>query len=257
MTPARVMRWASVLSAAVIVSAWRPLTIPTGAEIVRSMHDKYAGKWFKTLTFVQQTTRQTKDGKDTVETWYEAASLPGRLRIDVGKPSEGNGVLYRHDSTNQMTSGSLDKAAAGGNPLLPLLFDVYVVPVNQTIADVQNTLKIDLSKVRQSTWDGRPVYIIGADSGNEHAPQVWIDTERLVVLRQIFAFGSDSSPTYIDGQLKQYRPIGKSWIAPQCEFYIAGKLLQREDYTEIKADVPLSEALFDPAQWKTAPHWLH
>ena len=67
----------------------------------------------------------------------------------------------------------------------------------------------------------------------------------------------DSNPRYIDAQLKQYRPIGKSWIAPQCEFYIAGTLLQREDYTDIKADVPLSEALFDPAQWKTAPHWLH
>jgi hypothetical protein len=256
MTPARTLRWASLLGAVAVASAWHPLTIPTGAEIVQSMHDKYAGKWFKTLTFVQQTTRQTKDGKDTVQTWYEAASLPGRLRIDVGKPSEGNGVLYRHDSTYQMTAGSLDKAAAGGNPLLPLLFDVYVAPVNQTLADVKNELKIDLSKVTQSTWDGRPVYIIGADSGNDHAPQVWIDTERLVVLRQIFVIG-DSNPRYIDSQLKQYRPIGKSWIAPRCEFYIAGKLLQREDYSEIKADVPLSEALFDPAQWKTAPHWLH
>jgi hypothetical protein len=254
--PGRMLRWASLLSAVAVASALRPLTVPTGTQIVQSMHDRYAGKWFKTLTFVQKTTRQ-KDGKDTVQTWYESASLPGRLRIDVGNPSEGNGVLYRHDSTYQMTSGSVDKAVAGGNPLLPLLFDVYVVPVSQTIADVQNALKIDLSKVRQSTWDGRPVYIIGADSGNEHAPQVWIDTERLVVLRQIFAVGSDSSPAYIDGQLKQYRPIGKSWIAPRCEFYIAGKLLQREDYTEIKADVPLSEALFDPAQWKTAPHWLH
>ena len=256
MVPGRMLRWASLLSAVAVASALHPLTVPTGTQIVQSMHDKYAGKWFKTLTFVQKTTRQTPDGKDTVQTWYESASLPGRLRIDVGNPSEGNGVLYTHDSTYQMAAGSLKKSVAGGNPLLPLLFDVYVVPVDRTVADVQNALKIDLSKVRQSRWDGRPVYVIGADSGNEHAPQVWIDTERLVVLRQIFVFG-DSNPTYIDAQLKQYRPIGKSWIAPQCEFYIAGKLLQREDYTEIKADVPLSEALFDPAQWKTAPHWLH
>jgi len=256
MIPARMMRWASLLGAVAVASAWHPLTIPTGTEIVRSMHDKYAGKWFKTLTFVQKTTRQTKDGKDTVAAWYEAASLPGRLRIDLGKPSEGNGVLYTHDSTYRMQAGVLAQASAGGNPLIPLLFDVYAVPVDRTIADVKNTLKIDLSKVSQSTWDGRPVYIIGANPGDEKAPQVWIDTERLVVLRQIFVVG-DTSLTYIDSQFKQYRPIGQSWIAPQCEFYIDGKLLQREEYTEIKADVPLSEALFDPAQWKTAPHWLH
>ena len=177
MTPARVLRWAPILASVAIASAWRPLTIPTGTQIVQSMHDKYAGKWFKTLTFVQKTTRKTKDGRDTIATWYESASLPGRLRIDIGKPSEGNGVLYTHDSTYGIASGVLKQSAAGGNPLIPLLFDVYVVPVDQTLADVRNTLKIDLSKVSQSTWDGRPVYVIGADSGDEHAPQVWIDTE--------------------------------------------------------------------------------
>src|SRR5215472_4351192 len=108
MTPARVVRWASLFGAVAIASAWRPLTaVPTGAEIMQQMHDKYAGKWFKTLTFIQKTTRQKKDGTDTVQTWYESALLPGRLRIDVGLPSEGNGVLYTHDSTYQMVAGTL------------------------------------------------------------------------------------------------------------------------------------------------------
>ena len=257
MTPMRSVRWASALTAIALVSAWRPLTAPTGAEIVQQMHDKYAGKWFKTLTFVQQTTRKTKAGKDTVQTWYESASLPGRLRIDIGKPSEGSGVLYTHDSTYQMDKGALKQAVAGGNPLIPLLFDVYVVPVDLTLADMSRTLKIELSKVSESTSDGRPVYIIGADTGNQKAPQVWIDTERLIVVRQVFVVGPDTAPKYIDSQFKQYRPIGQSWIAPECSFFIDGKLLQKEEYSDIKADVPLSPGLFDPAQWKTAPHWLH
>lgn len=256
MTLARSMRWVPLCAAVAIVLAWRPLSAPTSDEIVKQMHDKYAGKWFKTLTFIQKTTRKTKAGKDTVQTWYESALLPGRLRIDQGNPSEGNGVLYTHDSTYQMSKGSLKQAVAGGNPLIPTLFDVYVVPVDRTLADMRQTLKIDMSKVSESTFDGHPVYIIGADAGNEKAPQVWVDKERLVVLRQIFVVG-DTALTYIDSQFKQYRPIGQSWIAPECSFYIDGKLLQQEEYTEIKADVPLSHALFDPAQWKTAPHWLH
>jgi outer membrane lipoprotein-sorting protein len=238
---------------------WAPLvaltahTVPTGSEIVQSMHDKYAGKWFKTLTFVQTTTRPVKT-KDSLATWYESALLPGRLRIDVGKPAEGNGVLYTHDSTYRIRAGKLDTATVGGNPLIPVLFDVYVVPVDRTLSDIRETLKIDLSKVSEGTWNNRPVYIVGADPGNEHAAQIWVDKERLVVLRQFFAV-NDS--TFIDAQLKDYRPIGKSWIAPRCEFYLNGKLLQKEDYADIKADVPLSSALFDPAQWTTAPHWVH
>src|SRR5579862_6842856 len=178
MMPARALRWAPLVAIIAFVSAWRPLKVPTGAEIVQQMHDKYAGKWFKTLTFVQQTTRTDSTGKATVTTWYESASVPGRLRIDVGKASEGNCVLYTHDSTYVMSKGSLKQTSAGGNPLIPLLFDVYVVPVDLTLADMRQALKIDISKVSQSTYDGRPVYIIGADPGNEKAPQAWIDTER-------------------------------------------------------------------------------
>ncbi len=256
MTLARAWRWAPIVALVAIASAWRPLTVPTGADIVKQMHDKYVGKWFKTLTFVQQTTRPTKSGKDTVQTWYEAASVPGFLRIDFGNPSDGNGALYTHDSAYTMSNGTVKKADAGGNPLIPLLFDVYAVPVDRTLSDL-HTLKIDMSKVHQSTYDGRPVYIIGADAGDLKAPQVWIDTERLILVRQVFVEGPDSAPTYIDSQFKKYRPIGHSWIAPECSFFIGDKLIQKEDYTDIKADVPLSPGLFDPAQWKTAPHWLH
>jgi hypothetical protein len=226
---------------------------PTGQQIVQSMHDKYAGKWFKTLTFVQTTTRRDSTGKDKVTTWYESALLPGRLRIDIGKPSLGRGVLYTHDSTYQIDSGKVKGADVGGNPLIPTLFDVYVAPVDRTMADLQ-TLKVDVSKVSETTWDGRPVYVIGADLGNERAPQLWIDRDRLVVLRQIFVV---RDTVFIDSRFKNYRQIGNSWIAPRCEFYINGKLLQAEDYADIKADVPLSPALFDPAQWTTAPHWAH
>jgi hypothetical protein len=244
------VRWALLLSALGSVSTAHG---QSSAEIVRSMHDRYAGKWFKTLTFVQTTTRPTKEGKDSVATWYESVLLPGRLRIDIGPPSAGNGVLYTHDSTYRIIGGTLKESSAGGNPLFPLLFDVYVVPVDQTLADLR-TLGVDLSKASQSTLDNRPVYILGASPGDEKVPQLWIDKDRLVVVRQIFTI---RDTIFVDAHFQNYRPIGHSWIAPECAFFVNGKPFQREEYAEIKADVPLSPALFDPAQWTTAPHWLH
>jgi hypothetical protein len=29
-----------------------------------------------------------------VETWHEALDIPGKLRIDIGNPSDGNGFLF-------------------------------------------------------------------------------------------------------------------------------------------------------------------
>ena len=35
----------------------------SGEDVVRAMHSKYDGKWYKTMTFVQKNTRYLPDGK--------------------------------------------------------------------------------------------------------------------------------------------------------------------------------------------------
>ncbi len=73
-----------------------------GVELIGQMRERYLGKWYRTLTFVQKTT--LPDGK--VETWYEAAELPGKLRIDIA-PLEGkNTLLFRNDSIYEFKAGS-------------------------------------------------------------------------------------------------------------------------------------------------------
>ncbi len=224
-----------------------------GEQLVRQMHDRYVGKWFHTLTFVQATTQWKKDGTEAHNTWYESASVPSLLRIDFGPPADGNGVLFTADSTFRVQKGTVTNRAAGGNDLLTLLFDVYVRPVDQTLAIVRKG-GYDLSKTHKETWQGRPVIVVGADSGNVSAPQFWVDAERLIVLRQIWPTEPGASQM-IDAHLNKYRSIGDSWIAPECEFFIGGQRIQREEYSDIKADVPLSPELFDLAHWTTAPHW--
>src|SRR5204862_7842944 len=68
-----------------------------GTALLARMHDRYAGRWFHTLTFVQRTTQRRPDGTFQVTTWYEAQRGP-RLRIDIGDPALGNGALYTADS---------------------------------------------------------------------------------------------------------------------------------------------------------------
>jgi hypothetical protein len=227
---------------------------PPGEHIVRQMHDRYVGKWFRTLIFVQATTQWKKDGSEAHSTWYESASVPSVLRIDMGAPAEGNGVLFTADSTFRVEKGAVTNRAAGGNDLLTLLFDVYVEPIDRTLAMVHKA-GYDLDKTHRETWQGRPVIVVGADSGNLSAPQFWVDAERLIVLRQVWHTDAGDKRV-IDAHLNKYRPIGASWIAPECEFFIDGRRIQREEYTDIKADVPLSPELFDLGHWTTAPHWV-
>ena len=65
-------------------------TPKSGEEVLQRMHDAYAGKWYRTLTFVQKTTRYRPDGTSNVSTWFESLEHAGpgatRLRIDIGDP---------------------------------------------------------------------------------------------------------------------------------------------------------------------------
>ena len=68
--------------------------IRSGEDLLRAMHERYKDTWYRTLTFTQKSTTYKADGTSSAETWYEAASIPGKLRIDIGPPTSGNGYVF-------------------------------------------------------------------------------------------------------------------------------------------------------------------
>src|SRR5262245_35758473 len=79
--------------------------IKTPEELIQAMHDRYAKTWYKTATFVQKTTNYEADGAGKSETWYEAMSLPGKLRIDFDPINDGNGILFIDDAVHRFQAG--------------------------------------------------------------------------------------------------------------------------------------------------------
>ena len=73
-------------------------------------------------------------------------------------------------------------------------------------------LKIDLSIFRTDTWQGRPAYVIGAKSGDLHAPQFWIDQENLYFTRLIRPSGAAGAQTS-ETQFNKYQRLGGGWTA--------------------------------------------
>jgi len=228
----------------------------TGAEVFRRMHDAYAGKWYRTLTFVQRTTQRRRDGTDTVTTWYESLrQVDGvtQLRIDIGDPSAGNGVLYTADSSWRVRDGKLVSASADGNEFLPLIEGVCFNPVEQTIRELSST-KTDMSRVVEGRYDGRRVWIIGATStADTTSPQIWIDAERNVAVRAILS--PSANLPMLDIHLDGYVPIDATWLASKIAMLQGGVPRQTEEYRDWKVNVDLPASLFAVATWTSAPHW--
>lgn len=232
----------------------------TGRDLLQTMRDAYGNRWFKTLTFVQTTTRTDSTGKETKTTWYESLRYTDaqgtQLRIDFGDPKEGNGVIYTIDSLWVFRAGQQRAARGGGNLLLPLVEGIYVQPVERSLKELAPT-GVDFSKpIVTGSWHGRPVWIAGATAaGDTTSPQIWVDVENKAVVRARFAPVPGATPV-MDMHFEKVVKAGGGALATRCEFYVAGKLEQAEDYNDWKTDVALSPGLFDPATFSTAPHWV-
>lgn len=230
----------------------------TGTDVLQRMHDAYAGKWYRTLTFVQTTTAY-RNGVPSVSTWYESLrytdSFSTQLRIDIGDPAAGNGVLYTADSSWSVRGGQLARASARGNEFLPMIEGVYMQPVNRT-AHQATSSGFDLSRVTAGTWEGRRAWIVGAQSAMDTtSAQFWVDTERNVVVRMIIPSGPNAPP--MDIHLDAYVPVGPAWLATKVAMSIGGAPRQTEEYADWRANVDLSPGLFSPATWTTSVHWVH
>ena len=226
----------------------------TGADVVEAMRARYDGKWYKTLTFRQKTARLLPNGTWKVETWYEAMKLPGRLRIDFDPLSGGNGVLYARDSQFVASNGRIIQRGPGINDLQLLGFDVYENPSART-AVLLRRQGIDLSRVHETTFEGRSMVVVGALRGDLRRKQAWIDGERLYLVRLVEPTRTDSSKVQ-DIRFVNYERRDGGWIAPRVEIYNDGNLVFYEDYADVKTNVPLDESIFDPTPWRNPKHWM-
>ena len=189
---------------------------------------------------------------ERVETWYEAMALPGRLRIDLDSTLR-TGRLFANDSSYLVRNGALRVAVRGQNPLMVLAFDVYGQPAARTAAALRE-LGFPAGPVRADAWQGRPVWVVGGAPGDLHRPQYWVDQERLVFVRLLQPAPQDTTQTF-DVRFDAFRKLGGGWIAERVEAYTGGKRTLLEEYSDVRADVELDPALFDPRRWTTARHW--
>jgi hypothetical protein len=222
--------------------------ITSAEQLVTAMHDRYAGKWYPTLAFLQKNTRYLADGRTDTSSWTEVLSLPGKLRIDVEPRASGNGTIYRNDTVYVFNSGRLVRQTRSPHPLLLLGFDVYFIPVERSMATLRE-IGFDLSRIHESTWQGRPAYVVGAAPGDTRARQFWIDRERLVFLRLIEPSRRDTTKTS-EIRFNRYYQVGDAWLSPEVEFLIDGARDFLEEYTQIRTGVPVDDATFDPARWR-------
>jgi hypothetical protein len=212
---------------------------PSGRDIIKKMHDRYAGKWYHTFTFTQTTQQYRNDTLRATQTWHEFIRFPDRFRMDFGVQDSGNAVIFRGDSAYRFRNGQLRSTTINNNEgLIFLLGGMYFYSLDQACHILSDSLHFDLTGAREDNWQGRPVYVIGKEGAN----QLWIDQQNLCLVRMI------KTDNHMDARFEDWQPFESGFCETKCEFYINGKLIQAEIYRDIRTDVTLADRIFDPSQ---------
>ena len=219
----------------------------SGLDVIAQMRSRHAGDWYKTLAFRQTTTIRQRDGRDTVQTWYETLRHTPehgtQLRIDVAPLENGNASISTWDSTWVIRADTLAAVRASGNPFLALIEGAYVQPVSETVRQLA-PLGFDLTKLRSAAWNGYAVWIVGStDPTDTTSAQFWVEDQHLMVVRIVLAGGAGRAP--LDIHLGALAPCGKGWLAKKVEMLQGGQRRQLEEYHDWRCDISVDPRMFD------------
>ena len=165
----------------------------------------------------------------------------------------GKTLLFRNDSLYVFEQKKLKASQRFVHPLMVLGFDVYEAPLKETVRKLRD-LQFDLSKLHQTTWQGRPTYVVGAEAGDTISAQFWIDAERLYFVRSFEPSKKDPAITN-ETRFDKYIPLAGGWLEMEVLFLANGKQQVKEEYTDPQANPKLDRGIFDPSAWR-GPGWV-
>jgi hypothetical protein len=237
-------------------SASRPpgagITVTSSAGLVKAMHDRYAGKYLKTMSFLQNNTRYTTTGEEQKSQWYEHIEIPGKLRIAFLPAAQKSGLVQVDNRVASFDNGIRVDFRPSVNPLLLLTADVYVAPV-ATVMLRLDSLGIDEEIIRNDEWEGLPVYVVGAKAGDTTSNQMWVDRDHLRLVRLIQSSKSGDRTMISDTRVRNYKEIQGFEVPTEFLVLRNGRPFWREQYADMRVNEEFPTGTFDQAKWYDIP----
>ncbi|MDP9204722.1 MAG: hypothetical protein M3P12_04580 [Gemmatimonadota bacterium] len=228
------------------------ITVTSSSGLVKAMHDRYAGKYLKTMSFLQNNTAYTTTGKERKSQWYEHLEIPGKLRIAFLPAAQRSGLVQVDDRVASFDNGIRVDFRPSVNPLLLLTADVYVAPVAAIMRGL-DSLHVDDNIIRTDEWDGEPVYVVGGKSGDTTSNQLWVDKNHLRLVRFIQSNKSGDRTTVSDIRVKNYKEIQGFEVPTEFLVLRNGRPVWREQYADVRVNEPFPTGTFDQAKWRDIP----
>jgi hypothetical protein len=233
-------------------SAGAGVVVTSGSGLVKAMHDRYGGKYLKTMSFLQNNIAYTTTGQEQKSQWYGHMEIPGKLRIAFLPASQKSGMVQVDDRVASFDNGIRIDFRPSVLPILLLTADVYAGPTATTMRGL-DSLGVDGEIIRSDEWQGRPVYVVGAKAGDSTSNQMWVDKDNLRLVRFIQRSKTGDRTIISDTRIQTYKDIQGFDVPTEFLVLRNGRPVWHEEYTGIRVNEELPPGTFDQAKWYDIP----
>jgi hypothetical protein len=226
----------------------------TGSQVLDIMYNRHAGKWYKNMGVVKDVDIIENGKTRPGGSWLMAMEFPGKFRMDIGDPATKTTILLSNKILYKWQDGKKTYENQDRSSLLFLTGGMYWYK-RKEIPGKLVEYNIDPTKAYQTTYNGKAVYVLGAENAKDKLSQLWIEKDRLILLRIIEYDGMFNK---IETRYEGHKKYGNYWIESKVSYLQGDKVLQVEKYKgDVLINMKLDPMLFDPQQLHNARHWYY
>lgn len=218
-----------------------PASIDSPSEVLGQVATAHADAP-TTATFTQVNTVTLTSG--SIEQRQRVLiDAPDRMRVDNLPLSGRSGAIYVADRAISFANGRRAASATERNPFLLLGFGLYRQPAAVSRAALE-ALGISMTVMRETVYEGAPVWVIGAAPGDTTSNQVWIDSARWIPLRLIQSEQRGTRTVVSDTRFSGHAPPHPT-VPRVIEVYRDGRRALRGELLDLRTGITVPAAAFD------------
>ena len=216
----------------------------SGLEVIGAMRFAHPSRELRSLAF-RSTVRTF--GSDTSE-FAERAQLllPGRFRFAREPESRGSGRVRDGMSEAVFAAGRRQRRERWVELSTLLAFDVYAQGIDSTIRWLDSS-NVRFGLHRLDEWNGRKVWVVGAEAGDTLSDQFWVDADRWHVVRVIQRLPTGARE---DIRFDAWTTVRDVPVPRRIVTWRDGRVAMRRDLGNFIPNLAVPERVFDLARWR-------
>ena len=225
----------------------RPAAVPrNGLEVIGAMRFAHPSRELRSLAFGVTVTEYHSDTTTRRERAH--AVLPGRLRVTTIPEARRTGVVRDGLRMAEFEEGRRVASRRYVDLVTLLAYDVFAQSIDTTIMWL-DSLGMRFGFARLAEWEGRRVWVVGAEVGDTTSDQFWVDAERWRVVRVIQRPPGAARPD--DVRFESFATVRDVPVPRRILVYRGGRLAQRREMANFIANTRIPDRAFDLARWRS------